>query len=64
MAHDGAARLAALGVVGIALMGLLGVLQALGAAPDAFDLDEEYTVPAFYSGMLLAAAAWGAHRLA
>ena len=59
MAHDGAARLAALGVVGIALMGLLGVLQALGAAPDAFDLDEEYTVPAFDSGVLLAAAAWG-----
>jgi hypothetical protein len=64
MAHDGAARLAALGVVGIALMGLLGVLQALGAAPDAFDLDEEYTVPAFYSGLLLAVAALGAHRLA
>jgi hypothetical protein len=64
MAHGRLARFAAAGVAGIALVGVLGVLHALGAAPGAFDLDEEYTVPAFYSGVLLALAALNAYRLA
>jgi hypothetical protein len=64
MAHDRLAWFAVVGVAGIALMGVLGVLHALGAAPEAFDLDEEYTVPAFYSGLLLTVAALNAHRLA
>ena len=38
-------------------MGALGILHAAGVAPHAFDLDAEYTLPAFYSGLLLAVAA-------
>jgi hypothetical protein len=45
--------LAVLGVAGIVVMGIMGVLHAAGAAPDAFDLDAEYTVPAFFSAILL-----------
>jgi hypothetical protein len=64
MRDDRVARLAAVGVTGIALTGLLGVLNAAGAAPEAFNLDEEYTVPAFFSGILIAFAALAAHALA
>lgn len=63
MRRDRAARLAVVGVAGIALMGLLGVLYAAGAAPKAFNLDDEYTVPAFYSSLLLAVAALMVFRL-
>jgi hypothetical protein len=52
-----AKRVAAVGVAGIVVMGVAGVLHAEGAAPDAFDLNGEYTVPAFFSAGLLALAA-------
>jgi hypothetical protein len=58
-----ARTIAAVGVAGIALMGILGTLYSLDIAPKAFDLDDEYTVPAFYSGILLALAAWMVFRL-
>ncbi len=45
-------------------MGLAGVLHAAGATPEAFDLDGEYTVPAFFSAGLLAVAAAMALALA
>ena len=39
-------------------MGIVGILHAAGPAPEAFDLDREYTVPAFFSaGLLFLAAA-------
>jgi hypothetical protein len=42
---------------GIVLAGVLGILYAAGWAVEAFSLDGEYTVPAFYStGLLLGAA--------
>ena len=44
-------------------MGVAGVLHAVGVAPEAFDLDGEYTVPAFFSAGLLALAALMALRL-
>ena len=55
--------IAVVGVAGIALMGILGTLYSLDIAPKAFGLDDEYTVPAFYSGILLALAAWMVFRL-
>jgi hypothetical protein len=62
---DGRARwIAGLGVGGIAIMGVTGVLHAAGAAPGAFDLDGEYTVPAFFSGALLVLASAMALALA
>ena len=51
-------------MAGIAAMGVAGILHAAGAAPDAFDLDGEYTVPAFFSAGLLAVAATMALALA
>jgi hypothetical protein len=58
MSHQGAKRIAVVGVAGIVLMAVAGILHAAGAAPQAFDLDGEYTVPAFFSaGLLLLAAA-------
>jgi hypothetical protein len=59
-----AARLAIVGTAGIVVVGALGVLNALGVLPIAFDLDDEYTVPAFWSGLLLIAFAVQVFRLA
>ncbi|MEA2207401.1 MAG: hypothetical protein QOE77_4177 [Blastocatellia bacterium] len=59
-----AAWLAIVGVAGIVIVGALGVLNALGVLPIAFDLDDEYTIPAFWSALLLVAFAFEAYRLA
>jgi hypothetical protein len=64
MSHQGAKRIAVVGAAGIVLMGIAGILHAAGAAPDAFDLDGEYTVPAFFSAGLLALAAAMAFAMA
>jgi hypothetical protein len=57
MSHQGARRIAVVGAAGIVVMGVAGILHAAGAAPEAFDLDGEYTLPAFFSAGLLAVAA-------
>ena len=50
-------RLARVPAAAIVLLGIGGVLHAAGWAPDAFDLDGEYNVPAIWSACLFAAAA-------
>ena len=64
MPHPLEKRIAAIGVAGIVLMGVAGVLHAAGVTPEAFDLDGEYTVPAFFSAGLLGVASAMALTLA
>jgi hypothetical protein len=64
MPQHRAKRIGVIGVAGVAVMGVAGVLHAAGVAPEAFDLDGEYTVPAFFSAGLLAVAAAMALALA
>jgi hypothetical protein len=64
MPQHRAKRIGLIGVAGVAVMGVAGVLHAAGVTPEAFDLDGEYTVPAFFSAGLLAVAAAMAFVLA